>query len=317
MEAIGLGVFAPSDELIPSRLSRVVENARRLEGLGFTVHLGETIDTAAGGSPATSPKGRAKEIMSLARRPDVHVLIGAWGGKTCNELLELLDFEELATTGKPLIGFSDVAVLSNAIYLVAGAKALFGPNVLGKLHESRFGDLAIIKSGYACGEDPFLTYRAKYSYFSGDRVVEGTLLGGNLGTFALSIASWQKVKISHPAIFFFETTQTDPRIVRQYLAALKLAGVFDAATGVIIGDIPFAATFDEACRFADHVRASCNAPTAYVPTFGHGMFLNPPIPIGLQCHLDPIAGQISVTNSWRPLPLRESVADRGRTTKRG
>jgi muramoyltetrapeptide carboxypeptidase len=304
---INIGVFAPSDPLTAQRLAAVRRNADRLRALGFRMLFAPSVAHHPAGPAAASPQARAQEIMDLAQRHDVDILMGAWGGKTCNELLDSLDFALLGELAKPIVGFSDVAVLCNAMTMVTGSPTVFGPNVLGKLHESDHGDLAFVRTGFAAGLEPFAQTPTVEQTWRGQAVVEGRLFGGNLGTFALALAPWRRVVLPEDAILFFETTNEYERVVRQYLGALQVAGILRSVRGLILGDLPFLTSRRRVEEFVDYLHDRLGVPIAQVPVFGHGQFPNPPVPIGLQCRMDGLSRSIRTLESWDPLSRTQGM----------
>lgn len=298
MGPIGIGVFAPSDPLTPRRLAAVMAQAERLRSLGFAVTLGDSIRLGEDVYDTPSPQERAREIELLAAEESVDVMLGAWGGKTCNEILSLLDFELLNANGKPILGFSDVAVLANAQYLNGHVPSIFGPNVLGKLHESKFSDLEFLARGLRKGEDPFHTTLSENPRWAGSGSVTGRLLGGNLCTFVLSIATWRAIDFPADVVLFLETTASATNVVREYLAALELSTLMKHTRALIFGALSFTESTEDVSAFIHHVNDKFGIPVVHVPTFGHGEYPNPPIPIGTACMIDMDNHSIGLVEPW-------------------
>src|SRR5580704_6501303 len=64
---------------------------------------------------AGTDRQRADELQAFFADPDIRAIFVARGGYGSGRILPLLDFEALALTPKPLIGFSDLTFLLNPI----------------------------------------------------------------------------------------------------------------------------------------------------------------------------------------------------------
>ncbi len=75
-----------------------------------------------------SPQKRADQIHALYEDPEVDILWALTGGSASNEILEYLDFDRIWKTKKPMIGYSDVTILLNAIFHKTGIVNFLWPN---------------------------------------------------------------------------------------------------------------------------------------------------------------------------------------------
>ncbi len=76
---------------------------------------------------AGSDRQRAEELQAFFADPDIRAIFVARGGYGSGRILPLLDFEALALTPKPFIGFSDLTFLLNPMVERARMVAFHGP----------------------------------------------------------------------------------------------------------------------------------------------------------------------------------------------
>src|ERR1043166_7877099 len=109
-----IGAFTPADPITPPRRKRVERGVELLKSAGFETKFGRNAFRQIGHVSAP-PQDRASDINDLVRDMEVRALIATSGGKCSNALLDLLDYDAILASRKPIIGFSDVGVLLNAI----------------------------------------------------------------------------------------------------------------------------------------------------------------------------------------------------------
>jgi len=218
--------------------------------------------------------------------------LGSWGGKCCNQLVSHLNYQIIGESQKPILGFSDVCVLLNAITAKTHLVTFHGPNVAGKLFETRHANLSLLTNEHHSTTLNVLgnTESVNTKVIRGG-VAEGRLFGGNLTTFVLGLLGSPYMPQFEQGIFFWESASERPQIIDQYLAALRNAGMFNKLSGMIIGDFIQEERADYKVRDPfDVIRDAVSEyqfPVIYCPTFGHpGNLENPIIPIGAKCRLD-------------------------------
>lgn len=285
-----IGVFSPSEPITESRLARLRKGMSVLEGYDFNVKLASNA-LAQRTYAAGSVRERVDDIHELLREQEVRALMASWGGKSANQLLEHLDYELIRTAKKPIMGFSDVCVLLNAITAQTGLITFHGPNVVGKLFETKHADLALVTSAFGSTRENVLGAIENVPY----RIIragegKGRLFGGNLSTFVLGCLGTKFMPDFHPGILFWESATERIQIVDQFLTCLRNAGVFSKLMGMVIGsfygdepsDYKSRDPFDMVCEKID----GYTFPVIYCPTFGHPSHLeNPLFPIGALCEL--------------------------------
>ena len=154
-----LGVFSPSEPLTAERQQRMRPSIALLErnfAVQFSRHaLAETYYTAG------SVTERLSDIDELLEDDGVDCLLASWGGKNANQLVRCLPYAELARRRKPIVGFSDVCVILNAITAETGLITFCGPNIAGKMAESEHWGLDLLQGAELLPLDarPALSFR--------------------------------------------------------------------------------------------------------------------------------------------------------------
>lgn len=286
-----VGLYSPSEPLAadrPQRLEAAIEPLKQ-QGYQFTysanarAHLGYMAGKAS---------QRAADIHELIDRDDVDMLLATWGGKQCNQLVSLLDFDRIARSRKPFSGFSDGCVLVNAITAATGMYTFHGPNVAGKMNETRHVDLSpmvstespIFSPDRVFGDD---TSESWETWRGGEAV--GRLFGGNLTTFVLGLVGTEYLPSGTDIIFFWEVLDERPQIVHQHLTCLANAGFFRNVRGMVVGDVNDVEPTDWKSRSIREAVLDAvgdfSFPVAHIPTFGHKAVENPAVPIGPRAEL--------------------------------
>ncbi len=133
----------PGDEvrvIAPSRSMAIIGEdskqiaTKRLEGLGLKVTFGQYVDEVADNDYIiATTEHRAKDLNDAFKDKNVKAILTVIGGFNSNQILDLIDYETIKQNPKIFCGFSDITVLSNAIYAKTGLVTYSGP------HYSSFG----------------------------------------------------------------------------------------------------------------------------------------------------------------------------------
>lgn len=125
-------VIAPSRSLAIIGPGVRAEADRKLAALGLTVSFGEHVSECDDFSSSLAA-ARLADLHAAFADPGVDAILTVIGGFNANQLLTGIDYSLVAAHPKVLCGFSDVTVLSNALYARAGLVGYSGP------HYSSFG----------------------------------------------------------------------------------------------------------------------------------------------------------------------------------
>src|SRR5690554_110939 len=114
-----LGVIATSSEITHAGDALVERGYQRLRERGFEIVEAPNCRTVHGHAAGTV-KERVDALHGFFADPEIDGIIAYWGGLNTHQLLEYLDWELIARNPKPLVGYSDVTGLSNAITAKTG-----------------------------------------------------------------------------------------------------------------------------------------------------------------------------------------------------
>lgn len=302
----GIGIYSPSEPVGMEEKNELNEGLSILQQHEFKVKLGKNC-LAKSAYMAGSIDDRLQDIHDLVSDEDVEALMASRGGKSCNQLVRLLDYEVMLKNKKPIMGFSDCCVLLNAITVRTGLVTFYGPRNLNKLNETRHSNLDLLVYEDAEKKNLLGDDSSSVAEVIRPGKATGKLFGGNLNTFVLSlIYADLKHSVWDGGIFFWEDGSMPPQLIDQHLTGLMNSGLLDRISGMIVGDFihedPAEWKRVDALSVLKSLSSKHNFPILYCPTFGHADLENPIIPIGAICNLN--AGNAS-------LHLTEAIFEEG------
>jgi muramoyltetrapeptide carboxypeptidase len=236
---------------------------------------------------------RLAELGAALADPDARAIIMARGGYGLLRLLPFIDRAALQRRPLPIVGFSDGTALL-ALAATAGVASIHGPVV------TQLGGLSADdqRSLFARLETPgpALLLDGLDEVIPGR--VQGPLLGGNLEMFSRLLGTPYLPDLTG-AILFFEDLGERPYRIDRLISHMDLAGVFGAASAVVVGDF-------SGCREPEATRATSPTadevlmerlgrlpiPFAIGGAFGHGT-RNRALPYGTLCELDTTTGTLT------------------------
>jgi len=226
---IDFGLFAPAGAVMdPEALTRAAE---------YLLARGHRVVEDPGARArhqrfAGTDDERLAAIRRIAERDDVDVAVAIRGGYGLTRLLDRIDFDALARSGKRWMGHSDFTAFALAALARAGLVTYAGPMAaydFGAPVPSEFtwehcvGMLGAHEHGISLALDG--PSRA---------VVEGTLWGGNLSIVAHLVGTPYLPAIDG-GILFLEDTAEHPYRIERLLYQLHHAGVLRRQRAVLLG----------------------------------------------------------------------------------
>ena len=280
-----IGVIAPAGPMDAERLSRV---PALYESYGYRCRL----------YPCCAPRDGYLAGPDAARLADLHAALGdrdvaalhaVRGGYGCMRILDTVDTALLRANPKLLIGYSDLTAL-HALWVRAGLPTLHAP-MSDMLLPGREADqqalFTTLLRGLRAGD--VLAPELDAAGLRVPGTARGRLVGGNLSLVAALLGTpwaWR----SEGAILFLEDVNEELYRVDRLLTQLRLAGVFDAVAGFVLGSFTEATSPQALLR--EMLVPLCKPVLGGWPT-GHGT-PNRPLPLGLQVELDAAAGRITL-----------------------
>lgn len=278
-----IGLVAPASPIYDS--SQFDEMLVTLKALGFKLRLGKHVRDQYG-YLAGKDEDRASDLMSMFEDKEVDAILCVRGGWGCNRIINLLDYEVIKNNPKPLIGFSDITSLHNAILTKSGLVTYHGP--VGKSEwnpftVASFEDILIKgqKGLYKLpvGQDDSFTIRPG--------IAEGKIVGGNLSVLVAMLGSDYLPDFSD-SILFLEDVGEDIYRMDRMLTHLKLSGVLNKISGFIFGKCTNCDAGSNSLTLNqvldDHIKP-LRIPAFYGAMISHEA-QNVTIPVGLRARMD-------------------------------
>ncbi len=285
-----IGVVAPAAAIDREYLER---GLGALAAMGFRVKVSPRA-LARSGILAGEDRDRAAELHSFFADDLVRAIFAARGGYGCGRLLPLLDFDNLARTPKPFIGFSDETFLLNSLVMRAGLVAIHGPMVAMDFARGLSARSLEHLRRMLTGELGSFTLEARESVHAG--VAEGELIGGCLSVIVAMLATSFAPDFSGKILFLEDTGERAYRIDRM-LVQLRQAGALSAAAGIVFGAIrPVEGSADETrmiARFITEQTAGLGIPVISGIEAGHGSE-NFALPFGVRARIDAKAASLTI-----------------------
>ena len=166
------------------------------------------------------------------------------GGYGSPRLLDKIDYTTIRRNAKLLVGYSDITALHMAFLAQAGLPSLHGPMVAVECAGEI--DAETEKSFLLSLRNPYRKYSVRVSspgsnsgvHYSG--ISTGPLVGGNLAVIC-SLVGTKYLPDFEGAILFLEETGEPVYRIDRMLNQLRLSGILDLVTGILLGhfvDIP-------------------------------------------------------------------------------
>ena len=177
---------------------------------------------------------RLADLQQAMDDPEVKLIFCSRGGYGTVHLLDKLDFTGIRQYPKWIVGYSDITVL-HATLQQHGIMSVHGP-MAKHFAEEGPGDISVrFTKTILAGEPVFYDIPvAKYAYLNRKGKASGRLFGGNLSVFC-GILGTRFAYLPKNGILFIEDIGEEPYKIDRYINQLKLAGVFDRISGLIVG----------------------------------------------------------------------------------
>lgn len=254
-----ISIFSPSSPItytVPKRFERA---KAFLTDKGFKI-----IDGALTGKHdyyrSGTIKERVDELNDLIRNPQIKCIMSTIGGMNSNSILPYIDYEAFKKNPKIIIGYSDITAILLAIYAKTGINTFYGPALVASFGEyPSFVDYTYRYFKEILIDDTLIPYEFKMPEFwtdeyinwadqnrekerhrnqwitVNDGIVRGRLIGGNLNTMQGVWGSEYMPEIKEGDILFIEDSLKDAATIERSFSLLKLNGVFDKVSGIILG----------------------------------------------------------------------------------
>ncbi|MDQ7784566.1 MAG: LD-carboxypeptidase [Desulfomonilaceae bacterium] len=264
-----VGVVAPCGPVDTNHVNRGLEF---LERTGFRVLVGIHVSERKGYLAGTD-RQRCDDLNSMLTHPEVRGIVFARGGYGAMRILDSLDCRAIASDPKVLVGMSDVTALQLSLYTRCRLMTFSGPMIAGQV---------------STGLDPLSEQRLKQSLLepiagrnlvpeSGTGILvlrhgraAGALLGGCLSLITALLGTRHCPDFTESVLFLEEIHESLYRIDRM-LVQLKLAGILDRVSGIILGHFIGPREVDQASRVERMVmNLTLDHPVPVISRYPHG-----------------------------------------------
>ena len=297
-----IALIAPAGPVLErDDLTRAQELCRALD---YEPVLGQNAYKRHGYLAGTDDE-RLADLNAAFRDPSIDAVWCIRGGYGTIRILDRVDFAAIARRPKPLIGFSDITTLLNAVTTCTGVVTFHGPvaraamSGFSRRHFSR-----VLTSSQPAGRLERLELPDDVLVPQDNRIVtlargtaEGPLVGGNLTLLQCLVGTPYFPRFEGSLLFLEDVGEQLYRVDRM-LAHFRTLGVLRQLAGAIIGrftQLDRSAT-DGALGF-DEVLATyfgpLGIPVAYGFPIGHidSQWI---LPLGVRARLDADAGEVEL-----------------------
>jgi muramoyltetrapeptide carboxypeptidase len=308
-------VIAPSSSMSILYKEQVAFAKERLESLGFTVSFGRNVYEIDEFS-SSSIKSRIEDLHDAFADSNVKAILTTLGGFNCNQLLKYIDYDLIKRNPKILCGYSDITVLSNAIFAKTGLVSYSGPHFSTFAMKKGFDYTLQYFQKCLMEEGPFRiepsetwsddrwyidqenrTFHPNEGYLViNEGTAEGTIIGGNLCTLNLLQGTEFMPSLKNAILFLEDDNLVTPEIFDRDLQSILHQPDFNEVKALVIGRFQKASgmTNEKIIKIIKSKQELRNIPVIANVNLGH---VSPifTFPIGGTCTLQAFPNKIQLT----------------------
>ena len=271
---------------------------RCFEERGYGVRMSGLVSAALHGYEAGEPEARAEELNAAFADPGVKAVFCLRGGNSACRVLEHVDLDTVRANPKIFVGYSDITPFHVLFNQRADLITFHGPmvksNMLRDFDAFSRASLDAALSMEPGSEMEFYNPEGSAIEEVCGGAAEGRLAGGNLALLTSLLGTPYAVDTRGKILLIEDVGETVPRVARM-LHHLRLAGKFEEAAGVLIGDFtdcPNAAepAYGVKALIRDFFSGFGKPVLAGVRT-GHD-FPMATLPLGMRCRIDAARGSV-------------------------
>jgi len=281
-----IAVIAPASG---SGRERIDVAIGQLESIGFSCVLAENVFSEHRGYLSGDDELRVSELNRLLNDSSFGAFFVSRGGYGTMRILDRVDYEAIRRDPRPIIGFSDITALHQAVARVSQVSTFHGPMLNLDWHDGLSPDRLGWFSGMLSGSAPMI-HRFEPSQVFADGRAEGIVFGGCLSLTASLIGTPYDFWIDD-GIWFFEDVDEPIYRLDRMLTHLSLSGRFQSLRAVMIGTMKGIDDDEDRARFETLVTeffGNLKIPVVTGLPFGHEGN-NLLIPIGARAIVDTTA----------------------------
>jgi muramoyltetrapeptide carboxypeptidase len=279
-----VAVVAPASPFVREEFDAGLAELRRL---GFDPVFDPSVFDRDG-YVAGAPEMRAAAIRRALDDDSVGAIMAVRGGYGSVQLLPWLDPAAVSRARKPLVGYSDLTSLLTFVSGRCGLVAFHGPTVAGRLGRGADGYDEATFLGALTKPEPLGPLRAPRLEVVRAGEAAGPLFGGNLTQLAASMGTPFAFDPPVGAVLFLEDVNERPYRLDRLWTQLRLAGIFERAAAVVLGEFPGCDEPGHELRGADtlaRLARDCAGPVLFGFPSGHTPGAALTLPLGVRARV--------------------------------
>jgi len=213
-------------------IENVEKTADVLRSWGLDPVIGPNVGKVVDGKYAGTVDERVSDIRWALSDPDIKAIICNRGGYGTIQLIDQLTLAELKASPKWLVGFSDISTL-HGLLTRAGVMSIHG-TMSSFLAKGGTDETSTLMRDLLLGKVPSYELPAHSQNIVGK--ASGTLVGGNICTFAPNLGSQADATRGKDLILFVEEVEESMHNIDRQMRILQMNGVLDRCKGVILGE---------------------------------------------------------------------------------
>ncbi|MTV36443.1 LD-carboxypeptidase [Duganella radicis] len=231
---IGIAIAAPSGR--PPDIEAYKLGVQRLQQQGFLVHDYYDDDKKFQRFGGTD-EVRLAQLNAAAADPEVQVVVALRGSYGMSRLLPMIDFRQMADSGKLFVGYSDFTAFQMPLFKQTGRISFGGPMMCDDFirpEPVRY----TLDQFWNCLRGPVHTVRGAVAEGGADNPridVSGRLWGGNLAMM-VSLLGTPYFQAPEQGICFIEDVGEHPYRIERMVLQLLYAGALDGQRALVLGD---------------------------------------------------------------------------------
>ena len=231
-----VALLAPSSPISPED---AVACRRYFEDRGYRVRMSGLVSTVLHGYEAGEPEERARELNAAFADPEVRAVFCVRGGNSACRVLDRVDMGAVRANPKIFVGYSDITPFHLLFNQRAELVTFHGPMVKSNMIRD-FDAFSRASLDAALSMEPGAEMEFRNPEGSSIQALcggscEGRLVGGNLALIVSLLGTPYEADTHGKILLIEDVGETVPRVARM-LHHLRLAGKFEDAAGVLIGD---------------------------------------------------------------------------------
>jgi muramoyltetrapeptide carboxypeptidase len=265
-------------------MENVEKTADVLRSWGLDPVIGPNVGKVVDGRYAGTVAERVSDIRWALRDPDIKAIICNRGGYGTIQLIDQLTLDELKASPKWLVGFSDISTL-HGLLTRAGVMSIHG-TMSSFLAKGGTDTTSTLMRDLLLGKVPRYELPAHKQNITGKAT--GTLVGGNICTFAPNLGTQADATKGKDLILFVEEVEESMHNIDRQMRILKMNGVLDRCRGIILGEFTDCGTeftYESVEAMLHELLKTYNIPVLCGFPGGHGD-VNLPLVMGANVTID-------------------------------